>query len=73
MSEWLHSSSKRLDDWCAYTRRTDPTATAATKRGGFACLWDSINGKGSWNTNPWVWVIGFKRVAGFAGAPGGAA
>lgn len=32
-------------------------------RNAFALLWDAINSKRApWSSNPWVWVIAFKRV-----------
>lgn len=30
--------------------------------GNFVLLWESISGAGSWDENPWVWAITFKKV-----------
>lgn len=34
-----------------------------TFRDGFKFLWLEINGRESWEGNPWVWVIRFKQIA----------
>jgi len=33
-----------------------------SRQEGFELLWSSINGRDSWDANPWVWVVEFKRL-----------
>lgn len=46
-------------DFLRHVQDADETLTA---RDLYECLWDSINGEGSWAANPWVWVVEFKRA-----------
>lgn len=50
-----------LSDWWSFgtDRGGEDIGGAFTAKQGYELLWESINGAGSWDANPWVWVIGF--------------
>lgn len=58
-----------VDDWGSI-EEADSTAARLTEKGKglpllqFRILWDDLNAKRGygWDANPWVWVIGFRRV-----------
>lgn len=43
------------------TMTSGERGAASPYRGGYACLWDEINGdRASWKSNPWVWALTFS-------------
>lgn len=59
--EALYDSQDCYDCIADHNMTGRPTVT-----GAFKYLWDSIYGEEGWKSNPWVWVIEFKRVEGGA-------
>lgn len=63
--ERLHdiSHSDAVAEGCPGRRSVDPDlGFTHTPREQYQSLWEQINGPGSWEADPFVWVIEFKRV-----------
>lgn len=53
------------DDWRRYSDAASELAglpPCVTPRASYQSLWESINGPGSWDANPWVWVVEFAPL-----------
>lgn len=47
---------------CKWRHYGKPGTGVSPPSFSFRTLWESINGPDSWDSNPWVWVITFKKV-----------
>ncbi|HGW3748289.1 TPA: hypothetical protein ACNIBN_001899 [Klebsiella pneumoniae] len=64
--EDAQAEGMELTGWRPTYSDPDSGGEVMTPYDNFAELWSSIYGEGSWKTDPWVWVIEFKRVEGGA-------
>lgn len=62
MSEGLHYHDGRGIGHSGWREGHGVGFVYDTAREAYADLWRSINGPGSWDANPWVWVIQFLKV-----------
>jgi len=60
MSRMQLASSGQL--YLDYSKKTELFNKGVYPIQSYKSLWESINGKGSWDINPWVWVVKYKRI-----------
>lgn len=46
-----------------YLMHTDQDVRCLPPVQSYRTLWESINGPGSWDANPWLWALTFRRIA----------
>lgn len=64
IAEGIERHREHPELWQRGPLRNDvrPTPWTGFPKLAFQALWEGINGTESWDANPWVWAITFKRV-----------
>jgi len=58
----LEITALRVERLQAISRYDQISEGCSEPVGEYQRLWERINGKDSWDANPWVWVVTFKQV-----------
>jgi hypothetical protein len=56
------SEADALEEGITYNDIPNNGLDPMRARTWFRGLWESINGPGSWEANPWVWAVSFNRL-----------
>lgn len=65
---WVREADARAEGAreCDPVRGREVLLAGPSQRGSFVLhyrdIWEQINGPGSWDANPWVWVVEFRRL-----------
>ena len=63
IAEGVHADPRcRQDDDTPGFHRIGPVRDGSFPIARYGALWESLNGLGSWKSNPWVWVLQFRRI-----------
>lgn len=58
----ISEADARAEGAKPYLLPVNPSREQLRHVDGYASLWNSINGAGSWAENPFVWVVEFRRI-----------